>query len=352
MRIDQITFTRFLAAISIVVFHFGLDVFPFNSVYLKDVFSQANVGVSYFFILSGFVMVIAYQNHDKIEYINYYKNRFARIYPIYLIGLLAFVFFQILNNSSISITELTLNVFLLQAWYSGRTLSLNFPGWSISVELFFYILFPLIMNFYLKIKRKEIFNYVVIVFWLFSQILLYLLFNSSFYKGYSSVSHDMIFYHPFMHLNEFLIGIISAFYFLKCDKKNIKRFDVTILALVGLIVLFLKINNIIILQNGFMAIFFVPIIILSSLNSDGIITKIFKNKYLILLGEISFGIYILQVPIFRITYQFLDYFSVSEIWIRFYTAIFLLILISYYSYIFIEVPLRDRIKKYIFKKAL
>lgn len=351
MKIDQITFTRFLAAISIVVFHFGLDVFPFNSVYLKDIFSQANVGVSFFFILSGFVMVIAYQSHDKVEYINYYKNRFARIYPIYLIGLLAFIFFQIFNKNSISITELTLNIFLLQAWYPGRTLSLNFPGWSVSVELFFYILFPLIMNFYLKIKSKGIFNCVVIIFWLFSQIILYLLFNSNFYKGYESVSHDMIFYHPFMHLNEFLIGIISAFYFLKFDKKNIKRFDFIILLLVGLIVLFLKVNDVIILHNGFMAVFFVPLIIFLSLNKSGTITKIFKNKYLILLGEISFGIYILQVPIFRITYQFLDYFSVSEIWIKFYTATFLLVLISYYSYVFIEVPVRNRIKKIVFKKS-
>lgn len=351
MKLEQLTFTRFLASISIVVFHFGLDVFPFNSIYLTSLFSQANIGVSYFFILSGFVMVIAYYNHDKIEYINYYKNRFARIYPIYFIGLLIFVLFQISNSNFISFTELFLNSFLLQAWYSGRALSLNFPGWSISVELFFYILFPLIINFYLKTKFKGIFNYAVILFWLFSQIILHLLYNSNFYKGYPSVSHDFIFYNPLMHLNEFLIGIISAFYFLN-HKKIYKKIDVIILTFVVLLVLFLKINNVIILHNGFMAILFVPIIILLSLNTNGIITIFFKNKYLILLGEISFGIYILQVPIFRIVYQLLDYFAIIEISVRFYTATFTLILISYFSYVFIESPLRNRIRKIRIKKRL
>ena len=44
MRIEQLTFTRFVAAISIVIFHYGKDVPPFN--YLSFLFQQANIGVS------------------------------------------------------------------------------------------------------------------------------------------------------------------------------------------------------------------------------------------------------------------------------------------------------------------
>src|SRR6266481_3833483 len=88
MKIEQITFTRFLAAIAIVIFHFGRGIFPFNSEMISFLFAKAGVGVSYFFILSGFVMIIAYGKKSKISPLAYYKNRFARIYPVYLIAIL------------------------------------------------------------------------------------------------------------------------------------------------------------------------------------------------------------------------------------------------------------------------
>jgi peptidoglycan/LPS O-acetylase OafA/YrhL len=99
MRLDQLTFTRFIAAISIVVFHYGRNVFPFDMDGIKFLFRQANVGVSYFFILSGFIMVIAYGNRGKIEYVDYLKRRFARIYPVYFLAILAlFTYFYIFNR--------------------------------------------------------------------------------------------------------------------------------------------------------------------------------------------------------------------------------------------------------------
>ena len=59
MRIEQLTFTRFLAATSIVIFHYGVKCYPFNNNEIAFIFKSADVGVSYFFILSGFVMLLA-----------------------------------------------------------------------------------------------------------------------------------------------------------------------------------------------------------------------------------------------------------------------------------------------------
>jgi peptidoglycan/LPS O-acetylase OafA/YrhL len=61
MRAEQITFTRFFAALSIVVFHFGKNISPFNESSIKILFLQAHIGVSYFFLLSGFIMILAYK---------------------------------------------------------------------------------------------------------------------------------------------------------------------------------------------------------------------------------------------------------------------------------------------------
>ena len=99
LKIDQLTFTRFIAAFSIVVLHFGARAFPFNVANISFIFKQASTAVSYFFILSGFVMIIAYNNKSKIEIVEYIKSRFARIYPIYLLAILILLIFYALSNN-------------------------------------------------------------------------------------------------------------------------------------------------------------------------------------------------------------------------------------------------------------
>ncbi len=81
MRIEQLTFTRFIAAISIVIFHYGRNITPLN--YCDFVFCQANMAVSYFFVLSGFVMAIAYRDNKRVHFGRFIQRRFARIYPVY-----------------------------------------------------------------------------------------------------------------------------------------------------------------------------------------------------------------------------------------------------------------------------
>lgn len=147
MRVEQLTFTRFLAAISIVVFHYGGNIFPFNIKFIHLLFKQANMGVSYFFILSGFVMVIAYKDKVKIEYGDYIKRRFARIYPVYGLAILILLAYWLALKKPIDYKGLFLNLTLLQSWIPGYALSFNGTGWSLAVEMFFYFTFPFLFNY-------------------------------------------------------------------------------------------------------------------------------------------------------------------------------------------------------------
>jgi peptidoglycan/LPS O-acetylase OafA/YrhL len=145
MRIEQLTFTRFIAALLIVIFHYGLDILPFNL--NRQMFSGANVGVSYFFVLSGFVMIIAYHKKQRISAFEYLRNRFARIYPLYMLALLLFLAYRMVGtNVPIRIDEVVLSSFMIQSWIPGKALLLNFPGWTLSVELFFYVSVPLLFS--------------------------------------------------------------------------------------------------------------------------------------------------------------------------------------------------------------
>ena len=110
MRSEQLTFTRFFAAISIVIFHFGKNISPFNDSTIKVLFSQAHIGVSYFFLLSGFIMILAYKEKGEIEFIDYIKRRFARIYPVYGLAILLLIVHQLIASHSLNYQGIFLNL--------------------------------------------------------------------------------------------------------------------------------------------------------------------------------------------------------------------------------------------------
>jgi peptidoglycan/LPS O-acetylase OafA/YrhL len=343
MKINQLTFTRFLAAVSIVIFHAKSSMYPFNLTFLHTLFNNAYVGVSYFFVLSGFVMVIAYgQNKSiKINSKSYYLNRIARIYPVYIIALILTVMTQI-KNGEIYFMDLSLQTFALQAWFPASVAKLNRPGWSISAEALFYVLFPLIFNYFYS-KRSFIFIFIfVICFWIISQIIANYLLLSSHYKAYPLFSN--LFYFPLLHLNEFLVGNIIGYAYLKLNKQP-RNFDILIILVVILMIILLSFKAIANYSDGLLAIIFAPLILLMALN-NGRISKIFSNKKLVMLGEASYSLYILQTPIKSCCYFILKklHFA-NENWV-FYIYLIVLIGVSILCYYFIEIPAKDWIKSF------
>lgn len=339
MRLEQLTFTRFLAAISIVIFHYGGKSFIFNNPNVDFIFRNANICVSYFFILSGFVMMLAYGAKSHISPLVYFKNRFARIYPVYFLAILLTLFIQV-KTKTIDLPGLFLNVFMIQSWLPGEFLSFNPPGWSLSVELVFYAVFPFVFNKVLQkspIKKSVLF---IVLFWIFSQLFIQTLFL--FYPGSTLTRMDG---NPLMHLNEFLIGNLVAFLFMKKSQKEEGNYDFQILILFGMILLALKFPFGLHYNNGLMAILFVPLIVLISLN-NGIITKIFRKKAFVFLGEISYGIYILQCPIYSLfsAYSVNKYLHITDPTIVFLLRFIILIIVSGLSYIYIEKPIKNIIR--------
>lgn len=345
MRIDQLTFTRFVAATSIVVYHFGTDIFPFKNELVSFLFRQSNIGVSYFFTLSGFVMIIAYGGKSIINMVDYYKNRIARIYPVYLLAILMLLAYLLLFRSAINYSGLVLNLFAVQAWIPGKALSFNAPGWSLSVEFLFYLVFPFLFNYlYTKTSLKTI-GLFIVIFWSISQLLFHLSFKLDLYHPYPSKSHDLILYFPLFHLNEFLIGNLAGLIFLDISKKNKRNLDWPVLITLFLITLALKYKGWLNINyhNGALSILFMVFILSLSIN-NGILTSIASHRFFVFLGEISYGIYIFQIPVFMWMGKVLKHVQIYNLELKFFISLIILILISAMSYIFIETPLRDKIK--------
>lgn len=352
MQLDQITFTRFIAALSVVFFHYGTDVFPANIPYLHDAVTAGPIAVNYFYVLSGFIMAIAYYRPDNANSFNkwkYWLARLARIYPVYMLALLLIVVAKY-NTLSEDLLTLPLHLTMLQAWVPGYPITLNTPGWSLSVEAFFYLVFPFLLLAVYRHGTKALLL-TGIILWLVTQIILMTLLNSPEYAP-KSLLHDFIYYNPLMHLNAFIAGFLTGIYFknkaLKTSRHNTLYLYSSAIAIVLLIMFRPTIEHFldfkIAYTNGLIAPLFLAFIIFLALEK-GVISRFFSNKWLVLLGEASFSLYILQKPLHGVYDKLITNRVPLPTEVHFYIFLTLLIVASILSYKYFETPMRKMINK-------
>lgn len=344
----QLTFTRFIAAIFIVIFHFGRNIAPFNNSTISQWVGMAPAGVSYFFLLSGFILTFAYDNETKkpINKKQYYLSRLARIYPIYILALAVLTVFLLLTKQTVSIKALFLQATLFQAWFPNYAATLNIPSWSLSVEAFFYLLFPVLLASLKRVTKAWLLLMTGLLFWLISLFIYYYGINN--FPSTSGLYHHLLNYNPLLHLNSFVLGIVACLLFKRINKPISGAWSISLMLIPMAFIMALIIKHAPILHynnNGLLA----PLlaIFLTGLASDRTkLSKFLSLRPFVLLGEISYSIYILQVPIHAWWDGTLNLWLISYPLLNFFGFFILLIIISWLSFEFIEKPIRGYIKKY------
>ena len=203
MRVESLTFFRFIAAIIVVCFHFGKD--TSIPVWLGDIAISGAQMVTFFFVLSGFVMMVSHYHKQGQSISAYYISRLARILPVYWLALVPFV---LVYSDPLGFL---LSATLVQAWVSPYPLQPNVPGWSLSVEVFFYLLFPWLLILVRRYKATALLiSAVALSIYLLTQAILSRLIQPDIYPGDPSVIHDLIFFFPLSHLCSFLLGMAAG----------------------------------------------------------------------------------------------------------------------------------------------
>lgn len=342
-RIEALTFTRFVAAAAIVVFHFGRRAAPFDGEVMGALVAKAYVGVSYFFILSGFVMVVAYGHKDRVAVRPYLRNRFARIYPVYLLAIVMLFCLRVSQSVEIDWIGLGLNLLLIQAWVPDYAQSFNMPGWSLSVEMAFYAAFPwLYSSVYRRFDLRRV-ALAALALWAVSQIVFHMLLRSPLYGGLYSTGHNSIFYFPLMHINQFILGNVVGLFYLQRRGAGRGHHDLALIALFVAAAVVPSIATAVSWHNGLLAIIFVPLILLTAANT-GPIARVSSLWPFVFLGEISYGIYILHLPVHGWCEVAFDSWDMKDPTLRFYAFTLVLLAVSALSYIALEAPLRQWIK--------
>ena len=332
MRVEALTFLRFLAAVIVVIFHFGKGT-EIAHLFGPFIISGPQM-VTFFFSLSGFVLMISHYNKNDETLKSYYISRVARIVPVYLLALFIIAFLK--NWSGLS---LFLSATFLQSWFPPYPLSLNTPGWSLSVEAFFYLTFPLIIFIIKKSKIHPIkFALISLGFYIFTQAILSNLLSGKFYKGFPSVSHDLIYYFPLSHYCSFLLGTAGGYIYVK-NRKHFQKegFLSAVIMLLTLLITYSIIQNENTLSgffefrlaygSSFYSLLFI-VMILGIAHAKNFITNILSLPFLVLLGESSYALYILQGPVYILYKKYLhSYFNMAES-AGFYLYLLILIIVA------------------------
>jgi peptidoglycan/LPS O-acetylase OafA/YrhL len=310
-HLKSLTGLRFFAAIYIVLFHHGGNSLSGLPEFVGKFFRYGYVSVSLFFILSGFILAYTYletKNESSIDVRRFWVARFARIYPLYLFALIvsapAFIskFFELgaVRSFLTGISSLT----LLQAWTPWTVAIWNTPTWAVSVEVFCYLIFPFMAIWINKLNSRNIILTASIL-WISSlvfPIANLLVINQL--VGEKSIWMTFIIYGTIFHAPQFLMGVCLGVIFLKKQDKLISALPsysqlallTTGLAIAVSIVL-VRGSNIPyeLLNNGLLAPLFCLFIWTLS-ESRGVMAKFLSLPFLLLLGEASYAIYLLQNP--------------------------------------------------------
>ena len=215
-----LSFLRFPLAVWVVFHHtFNADnLLGFNNLPkpIRILSNTGSMAPTVFFILSGFVIYNCLLGGKT----KFYYNRFITIIPLYLISTLIIFSAMQKNYSELFRNLLGLNTFTYgESWFS-----INGPAWSLSLEIYFYLLAPFIF----KLVNKLNINFIIVLYVI--QVIFLLVVNQIWgaEKAFHFTYHNL-----FYQLLNFTIGMFIGKFFhsqFKSKPSSSQSFKVKILA--------------------------------------------------------------------------------------------------------------------------
>jgi peptidoglycan/LPS O-acetylase OafA/YrhL len=325
-RLPALTTIRFFAALWVALFHMqSMKAFYFGSSAMRQFVSIGYSGVSFFFVLSGFILVYTYAGRASTLR-QFWQARFARVYPALAFCLLITApgFFYCCvhmraHDPHIFIAEWTwiaphmwlsavLSMLLMQSWLPQAALAWNMPNWSLSVEAFFYLFFPFILARMMRLSRKQLAVFLP-AGWLFALActLAYMYFHPD---GPAAVDPKTIGpwinalkFHPLVRLPEFLMGMASGLIFLRSERNRKLAWPLVLTALAAVILVTVLSPWIpyMVIHTALLGPAFAVLVYGVALRPLGV--EVLENRAMEALGEASYPFYLLHTTIISSVFQ-------------------------------------------------
>jgi peptidoglycan/LPS O-acetylase OafA/YrhL len=216
-ELRALTGLRFLAAAHVVLFHFYKPPMVESAAWLRPLIASGPASVSLFFVLSGFILTFTYADElsgGQFDARAFFSARFARVYPVYLFCLLLALAGSLRGTGHPSWLNIGLNLLLVQTWIPLALPAINLPSWSLSVEAAFYLLFPLLARFALRIPRRAL-PLCALCIWIASLAAPAIYDAWTLHDWGTPISTEFVQANPLVRLPEFVIGVLLGRHFLE-----------------------------------------------------------------------------------------------------------------------------------------
>jgi len=352
--IRALTGIRFFAAFHVVWFHYALGL-PGLPAAARHVVENGWMAVNLFFILSGFVLTYNYAERPFTAR-TFWMARFARIYPAYLLGFVLIAPAVALRLRSQPLKLLGCAVAaggLVQGWFPKIALTWNGPGWSLSSEAFFYLLFPLLLPLLARLSDRGLL--LAAAFSCGAEIAAPAINALAFGSKYG----ETILYMPIFRLPDFLLGIVAALVYVR-GRRGVPVRGLLFGVSMGL-ALFTGVLSPFV-PPGFRAPVAAPLfalLVYALACSRSALPRFFAWRPVYQLGDASYSLYILQSPVMA----YLLYLTQGSVagqssgraslgWPGFALYCAILIGLSLACYAYIENPARKRIAALLSPRAI
>ncbi len=349
-RIDALTGLRWWAAFAVFLFH--MRVFAPLPEPIATVFNQGYFGVTFFFVLSGFVLT--WSLRPRVPLSTFYWRRFARIWPAHIVALLFAVpvFYTLATIPEGSFLKpfdvgvLLLSVLVIQGWWANPAIlfSGNPAAWTLTVEFFFYALHPFLARNLLRFaKRGALVMAGIAVAWAFAYRLGVVFWPESWLTAVPM---------PVTRLPEFVLGMAIA-WAIRAGWRPRVHPVVGVGALLALLCLmaggeaFGTLLPLRVFGNEFVTVAVgLAIVSLAARALDGKRSG-FESRWQVKLGEWSFAFYLVHATVIYLALRVFGYQEPSWRNLVWFAGVFLVdLLLAWMLYRFIEHPLERRMRRW------
>lgn len=325
---------------------------------IQGLWSGGYEAVTFFFVLSGFILTYVYVGHSEPARIRttarqFWRARVARIAPAYYLGLcltLPPLLYGAFIAGNIILSHLLPALFLapvfLQSWWAPSALAWNGPGWSLSVECVFYAVFPWLAALTRRLRAQ---CFLAIAYLLVLIIETGQLSSEPFLRASLGpyTAGNLSGFFPLFHVPTFLMGMAIGRLYIERNDNN--RFSIAWRAVFWLctILLFALFGfrfalPVWLFRKSVLVPLFSLLIYSCACAENSL--RILQYPVLVTLGEASYAIYIIHdaLP-----------FWWDEFWHKLVKVqlppitdcvalMTVVVMVSYFSFVFLETPLRRK----------
>jgi peptidoglycan/LPS O-acetylase OafA/YrhL len=305
-RLSALTGLRIVAALAVYASHVGPPSGAPGA--LRNFMNSGYMGVTLFFTLSGFVLTINYfegLQHPRIHSVwRFAVARFARVYPLYIL-----ILFYILVREhliGVSITGWWQHVLAIQAWDSNvlRADDFNGPAWSVSVEVFLYACFPVLVLVFAKLNRIRtvLLTAAAVVLGMAGLVVWFILTSRSKLPWVDPRSaYRWLYETPLTRLGDFMLGILAARLYSQTrgrQRLGVERVSgpMTIFAALVIVLLMCWRENFYSVWSWDLAYALPGVVLIFGLATapKGVLARALSLPLVVLLGEASYAFYLVH----------------------------------------------------------